>query len=228
MDKTSALEKIKKCLRLAASDNPNEAATALRQAKALMSRFQVGDEDVLFSEVKEAGTRSRAARHPTEWENHLVWTVADAFGCDIYFNSIWSGTRRTGDHVFVGEKAEIAAYAMHVLLRQVCKARQEYMRTKLKRCSVKTKRERAYWFCVAWVAGVASHVKEFVGQQPVSKATSTYMAKRTAGWDDVKLTKRRQNRNTHIDDIIAGRQSAQDAQLWHGVNQGEEQKVLTA
>lgn len=228
MDKTSALEKIKKCLRLAASNNPNEAATALRQAKALMSRFQIGDEDILFSEVTEASTRSSAARRPTVWENNLVWTVADAFGCDVFFNSIRNGFCKVGNHVFVGEKAEIAAYAMHVLLRQVCKARQEYIKTKLKRCSVKAKRERAYWFCAAWVNGVAQHVKEFVGHQPVSQATSTYMAKRSEGWDDIKLTKRSRHRYTHADDIIAGRRSAQDAQLWHGVNQGEEQKVLTA
>jgi hypothetical protein len=38
MDHSKALEKIKKLLRLAASDNPHEAAAAMRQARALMEK----------------------------------------------------------------------------------------------------------------------------------------------------------------------------------------------
>ncbi|PIA66345.1 hypothetical protein CDR19_15110, partial [Ectopseudomonas toyotomiensis] len=40
MDRKKALDKVKKCLALANSSNPNEAAAAMRQARAMMEKYQ--------------------------------------------------------------------------------------------------------------------------------------------------------------------------------------------
>jgi len=53
MDHSKALDKIKKLLRLAASDNPHEAAAAMRQARALMEKYRLEESDIQLSEVFE-------------------------------------------------------------------------------------------------------------------------------------------------------------------------------
>lgn len=53
MDRNKALDKIKKCLRLATSANPNEAAAAMRQAQALMRKHGIGQDDVSMADVME-------------------------------------------------------------------------------------------------------------------------------------------------------------------------------
>lgn len=49
MNKSQAIEKIKKCLRLSKSANEHEAAQALKQAQILMQKFGITDIDVHLS-----------------------------------------------------------------------------------------------------------------------------------------------------------------------------------
>ena len=53
MDKQAILEKIKKCLALSKSANEHEAAQAMKQAQALMKKYEVDAVDVALSEVSE-------------------------------------------------------------------------------------------------------------------------------------------------------------------------------
>lgn len=53
MDKNTAIDKIKKCLALSKSDNPHEAAAALRQAQKLMALYKVDALDVSLADVTE-------------------------------------------------------------------------------------------------------------------------------------------------------------------------------
>ena len=77
------LAKIKKCLALAGSDNPNEAATALRQAHALMEKHGLGVHDVAMSDMGQAESPSQTMSRdaPADWEARLANQVAKAFGC---------------------------------------------------------------------------------------------------------------------------------------------------
>ena len=60
-----AIRKIKHCLALAQSANENEAATALRQAQALMREYRLTEMDVKLSDVGEVESQfSRAERLP--------------------------------------------------------------------------------------------------------------------------------------------------------------------
>lgn len=47
------ISKIKKCLALAKSNNPHEAAAALRQARKMMTQYQINEADVLLSDIGE-------------------------------------------------------------------------------------------------------------------------------------------------------------------------------
>lgn len=53
------LSKIKKCLALSSSDNPHEAAAAMRQAKALMDKHGVSANHITMSEIGEATAKER-------------------------------------------------------------------------------------------------------------------------------------------------------------------------
>ena len=71
MDRKKALEKIKKCLRLATSANPHEAAAAMRQAQALMKEHGVGQADVDMSGVEVSTAVAGSKVTPAQWESQL-------------------------------------------------------------------------------------------------------------------------------------------------------------
>jgi hypothetical protein len=87
MDREAALRKLRACLRLASSSNPNEAATALRQAQAMMAAYGLSVDDVDKDEIREhaARTRSRGGYLPAHvWE--LACLVAKLFRGFVYQN----------------------------------------------------------------------------------------------------------------------------------------------
>ena len=63
MEKTKIIDKIHKCLRLADSGNPNEAALALRQAQAMMRKYQIREEEVR-QQINEASANSAGYYNP--------------------------------------------------------------------------------------------------------------------------------------------------------------------
>eukprot|EP01132_Coremiostelium_polycephalum_P016978 gene16978-20364_t len=81
MDQSKALDKIKKLLRLAASDNPHEAAAAMHQARALMEKYRLEESDIQLSEVFECAARSGSKMTPPQWEANLVGAVTQAYAC---------------------------------------------------------------------------------------------------------------------------------------------------
>ena len=76
------LGKIKKCLALSSSDNPHEAAAAMRQAHALMAAHGVSAEQITMADIGEAHANSRtmARNKPAQWEGALAAMVGKAFG----------------------------------------------------------------------------------------------------------------------------------------------------
>jgi len=66
VNRAAALRKILACLRLAKSSNPNEAASALRQARAMMEKYGLTEDDALASEIRdcEAATGFRGGLIP--------------------------------------------------------------------------------------------------------------------------------------------------------------------
>jgi hypothetical protein len=167
-DNEKIINKIKKCLALSRSANEHEAEAALRQARKLMDAYGVTDLDIEAAEAQEQRSRAGAKKKPANWEAALANRIAAAFGCRLIFSGGWA---RPGEWVFVGcgSAPEIAQYAFDVLLRQVKRAREEHIKTKLKRCKAATKTRRADLFCEGWVLSVAGHISAFAGNDAQSK-----------------------------------------------------------
>lgn len=84
MNKEKILDKIKKCLALSKSANEHEAAQALKQAQALMEKYEVNVVDIALSEVSEQGADRRMAFKLADWQWSVANMIADIFGCQSY------------------------------------------------------------------------------------------------------------------------------------------------
>jgi len=162
------IRKIKRCLALSKSSNENEAATAMRQAQALMREYRLTELDVRLSDVDEVQSeKSRANRRPT-WDRHLSGIVARVFGCRPLSYKHWckSSGRMVERALFVGviPAPQIAMYAYETLLTKLTQARRDYV------ASVRSgTRRRAYspetagdHFAIAWVSVVHGKIHELV------------------------------------------------------------------
>ena len=134
MDKQAVLEKIKKCLALSKSANEHEAAQAMKQAQALMKKYEVDAVDIALSEVSEKGGDRKMAFKLAMWQWDVAKMVADIFGCESY------KFRKTMMFFGLGNRAEIAAYAFDVVYRQISAARREFLKT----CRARKPSNRTY------------------------------------------------------------------------------------
>lgn len=212
------LGKIKKCLRLAASSNANEAATAMRQAQSLMAQHSITLTDVQTAEANSHIASANVRVKPTTWETGLAQTAAKAFGCKLLFMSnIWSGLPGGWQFIGIGAAPELAGYAFTVLLRQVKRDRAEYIKTKLKRCKTKaivTKRADVY--SLNWVYAASSKISAIAPEAAAETAIAAYMDKHHSNATDLKP---REAKGRHNDsDSDAGYLAGRSANLNRGVD----------
>ncbi|WP_095157164.1 DUF2786 domain-containing protein [Pseudomonas sp. Irchel 3E13] len=215
MDRKKALDKIKKCLRLSLSDNPHEAAAAMRQAQALMREYGVGQADIDMAGIEESTAIAGAKHTPAKWESQLASTVAKAYACKVLF------AMGVGRWNFIGEMAEVGSYTMTVLLRQVRQARRDFTLTKLKNCKLATKVRRADVFCDAWVRAVYDQVMTFANAD-LSPAVELYLTHHYP--ELVKQAPRDRNATTRrragiraLSDSMHGLLAASEVRLNHGM-----------
>ena len=151
MIRAELLKKIRKCLALGRSANEHEAAAAMAKARELMDAHGVGEDDLL--EIEQATARRPRSARPARWELILAQSVAHATGCETILVD--------DDRAFIGPgpASEIAAYAWQVLLRQIRRARTDYIRLRLRRCRPGRKRLRADLYCEGWALAVQRKVK---------------------------------------------------------------------
>ncbi|MDP1527698.1 MAG: DUF2786 domain-containing protein [Rhodocyclaceae bacterium] len=176
-DQQKALDKIKKCLKLSGSSNANEAATALRQAQALMEKYNVDYTDVLAAECGHATIPSSVKAKPTAWESYLANKAAQAFSCKFLLTSSIFDKKANWKFIGVGSSPELAAYAFNVLFRQVKRDRAEYIKTTLKRCKAANKTKRADLFCEAWVYLAGEKIAAIAPSKDAQLAITAYMQK---------------------------------------------------
>ena len=189
------LAKIKKCLALSGSSNPNEAATALRQAHALMDKHGVSTHEVTMADIGEFVTDSRtmARDKPARWETSLASIVGKAFGCQIIVSRNLRqkgfGHANTGKYVFIGlkQQAEVASYTATVLIRKCKSARQKWLADNLAGLGRgyvggKAKMSRmGDMFAEGWVAEIGKLVAEFANPPEVDTAIKLLIEQRTNG-----------------------------------------------
>lgn len=158
MTREQALRKVRACLRLGASSNPNESAAALRQARSLMDKYGLTHAEAAGVQNADAATRQRGASLPVSVAT-LANMVADGFGCRMLIVRRKDG--RAGSTVvrFYGmaSAATVAAYAFTVLRRQLDNDRQRYARIRLKSTrSDATRKARLERFSIGWVHAIES------------------------------------------------------------------------
>ncbi len=171
------LVKIKKCLKLSASSNANEAAIALRQAQAMMAEYNISMDDVIAAEVSSSYAKSSVKTNPSDWESYLAKAVAKAFGCEVLFNIDWFGKPGSWLFIGVGSSPELACYTYQVLSRQLKKCRSVYTKIHLKRCKPATQKTRTNLYCCSWVVAATKKISAMVPDEATTSAIAAYIDK---------------------------------------------------
>lgn len=159
-----AIRKIKHCLALAQSANENEAATALRQAQALMRECRLTE---IVGEVESS--LFRAKRRPA-WDQQLSIAVAEAFSCTTLRRRTWCSAKgqiiECATFVGVSPAQNIALYAYEALHTKLTQARKQYcsaVRSGVHRSRYSAETAGDH-FALAWVWEVQSKLKALVPQ----------------------------------------------------------------
>lgn len=230
------LGKIKKCLALASSDNPNESAIALRQAHALMAEHGVSAEQITMADIGEVSAKSRtmARSKPAQWEGALASVVGRAFGCQLMLKRapIRRGLKaplNDGSYIFVGIKAQaqIASYTFDVLARKCKKARTDWIAEKLDGLSKMQGGKRTATglgdeFAMGWVHRIATVVQDFAQPENIVKAIACFIQSRAArevGEED--LTRKPKTDDERLRGIarLHGVRAAENESIHRPVNQ---------
>lgn len=231
MEKEDVIKKIKKCLALAKSENPTEAATAMRQAQKLMELYQINDLDVSLADVSEAAARAYTV-NIVNWESQLAGMIADAFGCHRHSQHAYGlkngKVARTHSYIFVGVGAAptVAQYAYEVLSRQCGVARKAHISKQPKNCKPATKTARGDLFAQGWVCGVQRLVERFSGTAKDDELIEQYLKINYPALTTVKPKDRTAGKNTKINDFYHGKSEAGNARLDRGVD-GFKRELLT-
>lgn len=177
------LGKIKKCLALAGSSNPNEAATAWRQAQALMTKYGVNEHAITMADVGETGTPSRtmARDKPAAWEYRLISLVGKAFGCRVFLSRRTyvrgHGPCNDGEYRFLGLKhqAELAAYTASVLVRKCHRDRARWITECASEAPRAAKSRMGDLYAEGWILAVSKTITDFANPPGVEEAMERHM-----------------------------------------------------
>lgn len=214
------LAKIAKCLALAKSSNPNEAAIAWKQAKALMEMHKVGHHQVLAASASTY--RSDLGKRPSAWLVKLANTCARAFSCKMITESF---IRDEAVFIGTGNNPELASYTFEVLQRQLVSDRRKFVAALSSRFRLSNKRRQGEIFAEHWVSSVWSVIAQFA---EIDESTDTiikaylethYPKLTTSTLEPRKLTKKDYRAAN------AGYQSGANAKLHRAMERDERQQI---
>ncbi|EHU1483056.1 DUF2786 domain-containing protein [Acinetobacter baumannii] len=237
MNKKEIIEKIKKCLALSKSANQHEAATALRQAQALMEKYNIDADDAALLGIVSAEILGSGSQKPPVFESMLAQSIAKLMDCKVFLSYQINKTSSTSKVVAVWHFAgfdpapEIASYAFNVLYRQLKKARTTFINTSLKRVQIRANKvKRADMFCEGWVVEASEQARRIKPNTEKIKQIEAHIKKTTE-----LTTFKPKNRNEKTrdssrsrNDYWSGRQAGKDAQINHGMNAGQQVEKLGA
>lgn len=233
MDRDTALEKVKKCLALAGSSNPHEAAAAMRQAQKLMQLFDISETDISISDVKEEGV-SACDNSLRTWEAAMANMIAAAFSCGVFVKhgQRWTQScrlKRFVDWTFygVGAAPTVAAYAFKVLSRQCLRDRQVFIATQSKRIKQSTKTARGDAFAMAWVHSVQALVDRLADNERNDALLAEYIEKTHPAMGEVKPPARHLSRYVNSDSYVEGARAGRRARLEKGVGSTQNAGLIT-
>lgn len=215
------LNKIRKCLALAKSSNPHEAAAALRQAQKLMESHGVTSDDIDLLNVKASEHSAGTSQVPARWHQWLAGVVCSAFAVEAVYLVGMNGVKI--QFIGIDAQAEIAGYAYDVLFRQLRKDRNDHVSAQ-KRCKKSTKTRRGDLFAEAWVKAVAEQVIAF--SQPDSHVQLIKAWKKKEHPDTQKTaSKEHKSKGNDWKSQVDGYLKGKEANLNHGVKGSARQQL---
>lgn len=242
-DRVRALDKIKKCLALAASSNAHEAAAALRQAQKLMELHGVSEEDVDGLEVEDElviSPEPYKVRGLPLYFTKITQLMMVAFGVRALIEPAYvNGKARMAVRYFgTQSRAKIAAYTHTVVWNSLQKSWKEYQKNNPWDCD-RIGGRTGFW--VGWIQQVRGSVIRFGGVQEEERAKPdgsgtelvvTAFGKEIAKIEsamerycpdkvDSKVNATKLSARTHA----AGKEAAKDFQLHRPMN-GAKQRAL--
>ncbi len=158
------IDKICKCLRLAESGNPNEAALALHQAQLMMKKHNISDADVSAAAVNEGVTCAGDRFNPPFWALALANLVATTFACRNLIRRQY-GRQPEFRFIGLGVNPEVATYAYSVLYRYLSRAIDAFEEAEQQEkaaCRDTEWQRRVQVFAQAWLFRVEQTLRRFV------------------------------------------------------------------
>lgn len=208
------IDKIKKCLALSASSNEHEAAAALRQAQKLMAAYNVTQEALDGAEISIEKAKSLVCAEPPRWEIMLVDVVRRAFGCRASITRGWfdkennrNGALASYSYLGLRGNAMTAAYAHDTLLRQIAKAKQEYVSGRYELVGRKERIAAGNAFAEGFLLAMEAKVEDLALDPKVSKMINERQAA-YAPDTRVPLKKSAQDYDAYASGIQAGEKAS--------------------
>lgn len=227
MNREAALKKVLKCLRLAKSSNPNEAATALRHARRLMEEFGITESDAASAEYTEAISKTCArGTNVAPSIGLLINVIADGFRCESVAHvrrTSW-GSPHSITVEFVGRGADptIAAYAFDCMRRQLDRDRRNHIARVRKRANREARGEEFAW---GWVLAVEHLFPAAELSEDESMALRAALEARHPVMQKLKPREMGKGGKVSENDFGAGWEAGEKARLHAGVT-GEGQRRL--
>lgn len=220
------LEKLKKLLALAKSDNPHEAALALQRAQKLMLAYNITQDDLALSDIDESisGYWAAGSVNPPRYMLGLLGIIQDAFGVK---SIIHSGFKPSVGFYGNKDRVELASYTWEVLDRQLVSARKNYIRQQNKRIKNTTKTSRGDKFAEGWVLAVSSEVHLFAMSREEQELAKLWLSQK---YPDTETTTGRKTGKSRDSDMSRhlGYKEGKNVRLHQPVNGQEQQKLGAA
>lgn len=214
-DKSRIIEKIKKCLRLAASAGENEAAIAMRQAQKLMAANGISISDVHLSDVKEMSGRAYRARNLPAYLVRLSMMVAGVFRCEVVqsaYGATGLGWEVAPKFVGVAPNPELAQYAYDTLSRQLTRQRREFM----SRSRAST--NAADLYAEGWVVSAAKLTQKLAIPEEHKALIAAYREGKMHVEGEAQTKHRQPSSNQDLAALHAGLRDGKDAQIHAGMS----------
>lgn len=221
-----ALEKIKKCLELTNSTNPNEAANAIKLAAGLMRKYGLVDSDLKHMDMDNSTSRSIVPKKQPEYLSDLVHAINSNYSTIAVFKARYNNRTHNIEWnvCFMGEKnsSMLAAYTFDVLYRKLKKARLEYVKKLHHRLKRINKTIRADSYCQGWVNQVINALPVQFCSEEFKLLLESYRDSLFPKLSDLKELVRKPGRDL---DYWQGRRDASHVELHDPLNGQESLKL---
>lgn len=221
-----ALDKIAKCMRLTASSEPHEAAAALRQAQALMRKFNLTEEDLKAhkygNELVDTPVQSGARPQVPIQLSMLCRLITRAFGVQI----VTEKTLRVSDRNYsfrifgLEHRVPLAAYTFRIVFKAMEDAWKQYLK---EHSGLKQVRGMRASFQTGWLKGVIDKI-DATGFSDEEKIELNLVKEKHYGRSLVRVTSG--TKSLYSDPMSAGKNASASFNLYRPMNDAANRKLL--